>query len=212
MMGIITVDERKNEKDEIARRKKVLSQSLEYSGVVTCRHFKGNFYEVLAITTHTETREELVVYRNKFKDKDKIWTRPLDMFLSYIEEKDEDKYPDTKYRMTMDHEIELTDEQQAKYTDLKNRYNNNREKLFVKCVTGQIFSVENISLSEKYPYVRIEDISNASIINLSGDIVIYPGELFTENYEVVRGEDINAVEFIRASQLSKQIHRTAGRF
>lgn len=210
-MGIITVDERKNEKDEIATRKKVLSQCLEYSGVVTCRHFKGDFYEVLAITTHTETREELVVYRNKFKDKDKIWTRPLDMFLSYIEEKDEDKYPDTKYRMTMDHEIELTDELRAKYDDLKNRYNN-REKLFVKCVTGQIFSIVSTSISKQYPYIRIEDISNLSVNNLDDDIVMYPGELFTENYEVVRGEDINAVEFIQASQLSKQIYRTTGRF
>ena len=130
-MGIVTAEERKNEKDMIAKRKQELIYCMQYSGVVTCKHFKGNFYEVLGITTHTETREELIIYRNKFKDRDKLWVRPLDMFLSYIEEKDEEKYPDIKYRMTIDHEIPVTDEQQAKYDNLVNMLIAG-EKIFVK--------------------------------------------------------------------------------
>lgn len=210
-MGIVTAEERKNEKDMIVNRRQVLIDCMQYSGVVTCKHFKGNFYEVLGITTHTETREELVVYRNKFKDRDKLWVRPLDMFLSYIEEKDEEKYPDIKYRMTIDHDIPITDEQRAKYDNLKNGFCDGKT-FFAKCITGQIFKITSTSLSNKYQYARVEDIFNLAITNCDDDIIIYASELFTENYEVVRGEDINAIELIQASQLSKQIHRTTSGF
>lgn len=41
-------------------------------------HFKGHVVEVIAIATHSETMEEMVVY--KHYDQDKIWVRPYDMF------------------------------------------------------------------------------------------------------------------------------------
>lgn len=43
------------------------------------RHFKGNEYEVLAIAKHSETLEELVVYRALYGNHD-IWVRPLAMW------------------------------------------------------------------------------------------------------------------------------------
>lgn len=53
------------------------------------RHFKGNIIEVLEIARHTETLEELVIY--KHIDTNNIWARPLDMFNSLT---DKEKYPD----------------------------------------------------------------------------------------------------------------------
>ncbi len=45
------------------------------------KHYKGKIYEVIGITTHSETLEKLVVYRATYqKDGENLWVRPLDMF------------------------------------------------------------------------------------------------------------------------------------
>lgn len=43
------------------------------------RHYKGGIYKVIAIAMHTETREEMVVYRS-LDDERQLWVRPLEMF------------------------------------------------------------------------------------------------------------------------------------
>ena len=43
------------------------------------RHFKGNLYFIIAIANHTETGEQMVVYRDTNYNP-KIWVRPLEMF------------------------------------------------------------------------------------------------------------------------------------
>ena len=43
------------------------------------RHFKGGEYEVLAVATHSETHEPLVVYR-PLDHAAGWWVRPLTMF------------------------------------------------------------------------------------------------------------------------------------
>lgn len=48
------------------------------------RHYKGNEYEVLYIAMHTETEEEMVVYRD-LSDASKVWVRPRAMFEEEIE-------------------------------------------------------------------------------------------------------------------------------
>lgn len=49
------------------------------------RHYKGNEYLVLAVARHTETEEELVVYRQLYGDTTALWVRPLAMFMEEIE-------------------------------------------------------------------------------------------------------------------------------
>ena len=43
------------------------------------RHFKGGEYEVLCVAKHSETQEEMVVYRALY-GAGEIWTRPLCMW------------------------------------------------------------------------------------------------------------------------------------
>jgi cyclomaltodextrinase len=46
-------------------------------------HYKGKPYEALGIATHSETLEELVVYK-KLYDDGALWVRPLKMFLEEV--------------------------------------------------------------------------------------------------------------------------------
>jgi hypothetical protein len=48
------------------------------------RHYKGNEYTVLGVARHSETREELVVYRQEYGDHS-LWVRPKQMFLGTVE-------------------------------------------------------------------------------------------------------------------------------
>jgi hypothetical protein len=50
----------------------------------TYRHYKGNFYEVLDVGKHSETLEEVVIYRALYGNYD-IWVRPLKMFAEDVE-------------------------------------------------------------------------------------------------------------------------------
>lgn len=48
------------------------------------RHYKGNLYEVLELARHSETEEELVVYRALYGDYG-VWVRPLAMFTETVQ-------------------------------------------------------------------------------------------------------------------------------
>ncbi len=48
------------------------------------RHFKGNEYEVLYIAKHSETLEEMVVYRALYGDGG-VWVRPASMWNETVE-------------------------------------------------------------------------------------------------------------------------------
>lgn len=82
------------------------------------KHFKGNLYKVLAVAVHTESEEKLVVYQS-VDNPDRVFARPLEMFMSEI---DRFRYPliRAKYRFTLVSEPEVenngeeTKEEEAK--------------------------------------------------------------------------------------------------
>ena len=47
------------------------------------RHYKGREYFVLGIARHSETEEELVVYRQEYGERS-WWVRPKAMFLELV--------------------------------------------------------------------------------------------------------------------------------
>lgn len=47
------------------------------------RHYKGKEYEVLGVARHSETEEEMVVYRCLYGDFS-LWVRPLAMFCELV--------------------------------------------------------------------------------------------------------------------------------
>ena len=49
----------------------------------TYRHYKGNLYEVIGVARHSETEEELVVYRARYGERG-LWVRPLTMFQQMV--------------------------------------------------------------------------------------------------------------------------------
>ncbi len=48
------------------------------------RHFKGKEYEVLGVARHSETEDELVVYRALYGDFG-LWVRPVSMWNETVE-------------------------------------------------------------------------------------------------------------------------------
>ena len=48
------------------------------------RHFKGNEYEVIGLARHSETQEEMVVYRALYGDFG-LWVRPARMWNETVE-------------------------------------------------------------------------------------------------------------------------------
>lgn len=52
------------------------------------QHYKGKFYEVIGIARHSETLEELVVYRALYESADygnnSLWVRPKSMFMENV--------------------------------------------------------------------------------------------------------------------------------
>ena len=72
-------------------------QELKVKGIY--KHFKGDYYLVEDIVKYSETKEEMVLYRQLYGE-NTLWVRPKEMFLSEV---DHEKYPNVtqKYRFEL---------------------------------------------------------------------------------------------------------------
>ena len=76
------------------------------------KHFKGDYYLVVDIANHSETKEKYVVYRRLYGDMS-LWIREYNMFLSEV---DHEKYPEVsqKYRFELQEIDTVTDKFESK--------------------------------------------------------------------------------------------------
>lgn len=65
-------------------------ERLKINGIY--RHFKGDYYLLTDVATHSETKEKYVVYRGLYGNNE-LYIRPFDMFFSEV---DKEKYPEVK--------------------------------------------------------------------------------------------------------------------
>ena len=69
-----------------------MERELKIHGIY--KHFKGDYYLIEDVATHSETKEKYVVYRRLYGD-NSLWIRPIEMFLSEV---DHEKYPNVKQK------------------------------------------------------------------------------------------------------------------
>lgn len=58
------------------------------------RHYKGDYYLVEGIATHSETDEKMVIYRTLYNE-GKLYVRPYDMFIEKVDK------PNQEYRFQL---------------------------------------------------------------------------------------------------------------
>lgn len=74
-------------KEENNSRENVISNSREQENMLKSgiyKHYSGKEYQFIGIAKHSETLEELVVYKSLYGD-GQLWVRPLKMFVEDVE-------------------------------------------------------------------------------------------------------------------------------
>ena len=144
------------------------------------RHFKGNMYQVITIATHSETREEMVVYQALYGDY-RVYVRPLDMFMSEV---DRQKYPDVTQKMRFE-KVNLKDAASKKDYSTSSQVMNktvdeeaselNLDPLVIQFMDADLAVEKGEILSKLRPTITNDMID---IMALSVGVVINEGDVY----------------------------------
>lgn len=138
------------------------------------RHFKNKMYQIVAVATHSETREPLVIYQALYGDYS-VYARPLEMFVSEV---DHEKYPDVKQKYRFEKVEKLSSAKEEKTSGDTDGVN---AKLM------EFLDAE--SFDEKYNILvsMRDEITDQLVDNIAVvlDVVIQDGDVF-ERYEALK--------------------------
>lgn len=138
------------------------------------RHFKNKMYQIVAVATHSETREPLVIYQALYGDYS-VYARPLEMFVSEV---DHEKYPDVTQKYRFEKVEKLSAAKEEKTTGDTDGVN---AKLM------EFLDAE--SFDEKYNILvsMRDEITDQLVDNIAVvlDVVIQDGDVF-ERYEALK--------------------------
>lgn len=105
------------------------------------RHYKGGEYRILNEALNTENKEAVVVYQD-FKDNNKIWVRPKEMFLKEVEIKGEKK---PRFEFLREEEIESWENQckraLADYQNLLKQSAKDKEEFVKYALSDFLFDI-----------------------------------------------------------------------
>ena len=86
------------------------------------QHFKGAYYLVMDVATHSETEDAMVIYRALYGDRG-VWARPLSMFIETVEVNGESaprfKYLDPQTQVL---EVAILDVKSGREVDFQNAF------------------------------------------------------------------------------------------
>ena len=151
------------------------------------KHFKNNYYQIIAVATHSETREKLVIYQALYEPFG-VFARPYDMFISDV---DHTKYPNVveKHRFTyrvMNDDLRIT--HSSVHADQSNERNNSlynkqceSDDEYEGVSKNLLHFLDTDDIGEKYKILdgMRSDITNIMIDNMAAslDVVIPDGDL-----------------------------------
>lgn len=151
------------------------------------RHFKNKIYQIVAIATHSETREPLVIYQALYGDYG-VYARPLEMFVSEV---DHEKYPQVtqKYRFEKVDASSLKQEPQGGLQE--NTHTQPQEESFAEPkADNKMMEFLDTDDFEKRYHILVsmrDEITDTMVDNLAValDVVIPDGDLF-DRYEALK--------------------------
>ena len=134
------------------------------------RHFKNKLYQIVAVATHSESKEQLVIYQALYGDFG-AYARPLDMFLSEV---DREKYPDI--------------EQKYRFEKVENIYEATKQ------ITDRNSSEINIETNNKMQQEESEDESKKFLIDfLDADDYYTKKKIILANKENITDKQLDAI-------------------
>lgn len=131
------------------------------------RHFKNKTYQIIAVATHSETREPYVVYQALYGDY-MTYIRPYDMFISPV---DKVKYP------------EVTQEYRFEYVG-----NHNVTEAQVKASQTKEGTQVNAPIKAEPPVTRVTEVTQEAEMIEGVDprfLAFLDADSFCDKYEIV---------------------------